>query len=207
MKRVGVYVRVSTDDQNLGNQVQVLTDVARQRDWQIVEVYSDQGISGAKSKDSRPGFRKLCKDASQGKFDMVACWAVDRLSRSLQDLVSFFGEMAAINVGLYIHQQAVDSTTPAGKAMLQMSGVFAEFERAMLLERINAGIARARRAGKAFGRPTVGPQIEAAIRSHRAAGLGIHKTARLVGVGVSVVQRMEAVHGNEQSLSIQPQAD
>ena len=109
MKRVGVYVRVSTDDQNLVNQVQVLTDVARQRDWQIVEVYSDQGISGAKGKDNRPGFRKLCKDASQGKFDTVACWAVDRLSRSLQDLVSFFGEMAAINVGLYIHQQAVDS--------------------------------------------------------------------------------------------------
>jgi DNA invertase Pin-like site-specific DNA recombinase len=197
MKRVAVYVRVSTDDQNLDNQVQVLTDVARQRGWQIVELYSDQGISGAKGKDSRPGFRRLCKHANQGKFDMVACWAVDRLSRSLQDLVSFFGEMAAINIGLYIHQQAVDSTTPAGKAMLQMSGVFAEFERAMLMERINAGIARAKRAGKTFGRPKVGPRVEAAIRSHRAAGLGILKTARLVGVGVSVVQRMEAVHGNE----------
>jgi DNA invertase Pin-like site-specific DNA recombinase len=197
MKRVGVYVRVSTDDQSIDNQVQVLTDVARQRNWRIVEVYSDQGLSGAKGKDSRPGFRKLCKDANQGKIDMVACWAVDRLSRSLQDLVSFFGEMAAINIGLYIHQQAVDSTTPAGKAMLQMSGVFAEFERAMLMERINAGIARAKRAGKIFGRPKVSLPVEAAIRSHRAAGLGIHKTAKLVGVGVSVVQRLEAVRRGE----------
>jgi DNA invertase Pin-like site-specific DNA recombinase len=192
MKRVGVYVRVSTDDQNLDNQIQVLTDVARQRGWQIVEVYLDQGISGAKGKDKRPGFRKLCKDANQGKIDMVACWAVDRLSRSLQDLVAFFGEMAAINVGMYIHQQAVDSTTPAGKAMLQMSGVFAEFERAMLMERINAGIARARKAGKLFGRPKVSPQLEAAVRSYRAAGLGIHKTAKLAGVGISVVQRLDA---------------
>jgi DNA invertase Pin-like site-specific DNA recombinase len=198
MKNVGIYVRVSTDNQNLNNQIQVLTDVARQRGWQVVEIYSDQGISGAKGKDKRPGFRKLCKDANQGKIDMVACWAVDRLSRSLQDLVSFFGEMAAINVGLYIHQQAVDSTTPSGKAMLQMSGVFAEFERAMLLERINAGIARARRAGKVFGRPKVSPQVEAAVRSHRAAGVGIVRTARLCGVGVSVVQRMEAVQGKEQ---------
>ena len=197
MKRVGVYVRVSTDDQNLDNQVQILTDVARQRGWQIGEVYSDQGISGAKGKDKPPGFRKLCKDANQGKFDMVACWAVDRLSRSLQDLVAFFGEMAAINIGLYIHQQAVDSTTPAGKAMLQMSGVFAEFERAMLMERINAGIARARKAGKVFGRPKVSPQVEAAVRSYREAGVGIQKTAKLAGVGVSVVQRMEAVRCNE----------
>jgi DNA invertase Pin-like site-specific DNA recombinase len=192
MKRVAVYVRVSTDDQNLDNQIQVLTDVARQRGWQIVEIYSDQGISGAKGKDKRPSFGRLCKDANQGKFDMVACWAVDRLSRSLQYLVSFFSEMAAISVGLYIHQQAVDSTTPAGKAMLQMSGVFAEFERAMLMERINAGITRARRAGKVFGRPKVGPQIEAAVRSYRAAGFGINKAARLAGVGVSVVQRIEA---------------
>jgi DNA invertase Pin-like site-specific DNA recombinase len=193
MKRVGVYVRVSTDDQNLDNQIQVLTDVARQRGWRIVEVYSDQGISGDKGKDKRPGFSKLCKDANQGRFEMVACWAVDRLSRSMQDLVSFFSEMAAINVGLYIHQQAVDSTTPAGKAMLQMSGVFAEFERAMLMERINAGIGRARRAGKTFGRPKVGPQVEAAVRSYIAAGFGINKTARLAGVGVSVVQRIKAV--------------
>jgi DNA invertase Pin-like site-specific DNA recombinase len=193
MKRLGVYVRVSTDDQNLDNQVQILADVAQQRGWQIVEIYRDQGISGAKGKDSRPGFRKLCKDANQGKFEMVGCWSVDRLSRSLQYLVSFFSEMAAINVGLYIHQQAVDSTTPAGRAMLQISGVFAEFERAMMMERINAGIARARRAGKVFGRPKVGPQVEAAVRSYRAAGFGINKTARLAGVGVSVVQRLEVV--------------
>ncbi len=190
MKRVALYVRVSTDDQNLENQVQQLTMVCKQRGWTVTECYSDHGISGSKGRDKRPGFRKLCTDAVNGKFDMVVAWSVDRLSRSLQDLVGFFNEMAAINVGLYLHQQAVDSTTPAGMAMLQMSGVFAQFERAMILERTHAGLARARRAGVRFGRPTVSHSVEHAVQSLRATGMGKLAIARKLGIGTSVVQRL-----------------
>ena len=190
MKRVALYVRVSTDDQNVQNQIDVLHDVAKQRGWTVIEIYKDEGISGAKGKDRRPGFRKLCSDATNGKFDMIAAWSVDRLSRSLQDLVMFFNDMSALNVGLYLHQQSVDSSTPSGMAMLQMSAVFAQFERSMLMERIHAGIARARRAGKVFGRPRVSSSVEQLIRRHRANGVPIRKCAKLCGVGVSVVQRV-----------------
>jgi DNA invertase Pin-like site-specific DNA recombinase len=95
----------------------------------------------------------MCKAAVWKDFELIAAWSVDRLGRSLQHLVAFLSELHAKDVGLYLHQQAVDTTMPAGRALIQMMGVFAEVERSMIQERVKAGLQRARRQGKTLGRP------------------------------------------------------
>ncbi len=189
-KRVAIYCRVSTDGQTTDNQTQALQEWADRAGHTIVKVYDDNGISGAKGREYRKQFDEMLKAASRREFDMVAAWSVDRLSRSLQDLIGFLSEIHSMGVDLFLHQQGVDTTTPAGKAMFQMLGVFAEFERAMIQERVKAGLERARKQGKTLGRPKVSKATENAIRQAREAGKGIRKIAREVGVGVSVVQRV-----------------
>ena len=190
MKRVGIYLRVSTDSQTTENQRRELEAVAKRSGWTVVGFYEDAGISGAKGRDKRPGFDRLMKDATARKVDMIAAWSVDRLGRSLQDLVGFLGELQALGCDLYLHQQAIDTTTPSGRAMFQMCGVFAEFERAMITARVNAGLARASAKGTKLGRRLVKPSVEARIRELRAEGMGILKIGRTIGVGTSVVQRV-----------------
>jgi DNA invertase Pin-like site-specific DNA recombinase len=152
--------------------------------------------NGAKGRDKRSGFDRLHKAIIRRQFDIVAAWSVDRLGRSLQDLVVFLGEPHGAGVDLYLDRQGVDTSTPAGKALFQMLGVFAEFERSLIHERVTAGIARAQvggtRSGKAFGRPKLSPEREAAVRAALAAGTGIRKTARLVGTGNATVAKIAA---------------
>ena len=194
-KRVGLYLRVSTDDQTVENQREALTAACEARRWRIVETFEDPGISGAKGREKRPGFDRLLKTATRRKIDVVAAWSVDRLGRSLQDLVGFLAELNAVGCDLYLERQAVDTTTPAGRAMFQMLGVFAEFERALITERVRAGIARARkrgtRSGRPFGRPETPQHKIEAIKAELAKGTGVIKTARLCGCGVSVVQKVK----------------
>ncbi len=140
-KRVALYLRVSTGEQTTENQRRELEAVAKQRGWQIVAVYEDNGVSGAKGRDKRPQFDAMLKDAVRGQFDVLAAWAVDRLGRSLQDLVATLGDLHGAGVDLFLHRQAIDTTTPSGKAMYQMLGVFAEFERSMIQERVKAAFA------------------------------------------------------------------
>lgn len=190
MKRVGIYLRVSTSGQTTENQRRELETIAERSGWQVVGLYEDAGISGAKGRDQRPGFDQLLKDATARKINMIAAWSVDRLGRSLQDLVSLLTDLQALGCDLYLHQQALDTSTPSGRAMFQMCGVFAEFERGMIRERVNAGLARARENGKVLGRRPVGQAIEARIRELRANGTGMLKIGRALGVGTSVVQRV-----------------
>ena len=193
-KRVGLYLRVSTGEQTVENQRQALTAACEARGWRIVAEFEDNGISGAKGRDSRPGFDRLLKAATQRKIDVVAAWSVDRLGRSLQDLVGFLAELNAVGCDLYLERQAVDTTTPAGRALFQMLGVIAEFERAIIQERINAGIARARvkgtKSGRPIGRARIGAKLEEAVRASLMSRNGIHKTARACGVGTGTVQRV-----------------
>jgi DNA invertase Pin-like site-specific DNA recombinase len=189
-KRAVIYTRVSTSGQTTANQRSELEKVARQRGWQVVQVFEDKGISGSKVRDQRPALDQLHKAAAQGQFDIVMAWSVDRLGRSLHQLVGFMAEMGGLGVGLYLHQQALDTSTPAGKAMLNMCSVFAEFEREMIVERVNSGLRRARAQGKRLGRPTVGDHVEGAIRKLRQRGQGIKAIARELNIGVSVVQRV-----------------
>ena len=189
--RVGVYLRVSTIGQTVENQRQDLMRVAEQRGWVIVGEYVDQGVSGTKGRDKRPEFDRIAKDAAQGKIDIIAAWSIDRVGRSLGRLVEFMEKLKQQSVGLYLHQQNVDSSTAAGKAMLSMCGVFAEFERSIIVERINAGLARARAQGKKLGRPTtITAKTETRIRALRAKGYGILRIAREIGCGTGTVQRV-----------------
>ncbi|MCW2244988.1 DNA invertase Pin-like site-specific DNA recombinase [Azospirillum fermentarium] len=192
-RRAALYLRVSTCSQTTDNQRLELITIAERCGWAIVAVYEDTGVSGAKGRDKRPQFDALCRDATRRRFDVVMAWSVDRLGRSLQDLVAFLGDLHGCGVDLYLHQQGIDTTTPSGKAMFQMLGVFAEFERAMIRERVHAGLSRARQQGKRLGRPQTAGRTEAAILADLQAGtIGIRKIAAKHGVGVSVVQRIKA---------------
>ena len=196
-KRVGLYLRVSTKNgQTVDNQRQALAEaIGRRAGWIIAEEFVDDGISGAKGRDKRPAFDRLLKAVVRRKIDVVAAWSVDRLGRSLQHLIGFLGELNAAGVDLYLEKQAVDTTTPAGRALFQMLGVFAEFERAIIQERIHAGLARARekgtKSGKSIGRPQISWRKAEQIRAELQKGTGILKTARLTGTGVSTVQRIK----------------
>jgi len=189
--RAALYVRVSTDGQTTANQQRELEAVARRHGWTATEVYADRGVSGAKARGERPAMRRLMAAIARKEVDMVAAWSVDRLGRSLQDLVGFLAELHAKGVDLYLHQQGLDTSTPAGRAMFGMMGVFAEFERAMIVERVKVGLARARAQGRIGGRPRVAGDVEARIRAVLASGVGIRKAARQLGVGTSVVQRVK----------------
>jgi len=192
-KRVALYLRVSTSGQTVENQRRELLAWAERCGHEVVSEFTDAGISGSKGRDKRPQFDEMLKAATRRQFDMIASWSVDRLGRSLQDLVGFLSEIHSAGVDLFLHQQALDTTTPSGKAMFGMLGIFGEFEAAMIRERVNAGLARAKAEGKQLGRPKAKIQTETKIRELRAEGKGILRIAREVGCGVSVVQRVVAV--------------
>ena len=191
MTKVAIYARVSTDGQTVENQIADLETAAERHGWEIVETFRDNGVSGAKGRDQRPAFDALCKGISRRDFDMVAAWSVDRLGRSLQHLVTFLGELQAKGVDLYLHQQGLDTSTPAGRAMFQMCGVFAEFERSIIQERIRAGLARVKADGKRLGRPkATTPEVEAKVLMAHAAGQGSRQIARECGIGKGTVWRI-----------------
>jgi len=194
MKRAVLYLRVSTTDQTTANQERELREVASRMGCQIVRIYKDHGISGAKSRDKRPEFDRLLRDAAQRKFDMVMAWSVDRLGRSLQDLVGFLSELHALRIDLFLHQQGLDTQSPSGKAMFQMMGVFAEFERAIIAERVRAGLRRAVSEGKTLGRPRLSADVEqrisVALKARKNTGDSVRKIAARFGVDASTVQRI-----------------
>jgi len=188
--RVAIYARVSTDGQTVENQVRDLKRWAKNAGHEVVAVLTDKGISGAKGREDRKALDELMKAAVRREFDLVAAWSVDRLGRSLKGLLALLEELEAAKVDLFLHQQALDTTSPAGRALFQMLGVFSEFERAMIRERVVAGLERAKAQGKTLGRPKVGKGMEAKIARLRAEGKGILAIAKKVGCGTSVVQRV-----------------
>lgn len=196
--RAALYARVSTDKQSTENQLLELRQAAERLGWEVAGEFVDHGISGAKGRKDRPRLDALLKGVARKDFDVVASWSVDRLGRSLIDLVNLLQELHSTGVDLYLHQQGVNTTTPAGRALFGMMGVFAEFERGMIQERVRAGMARAKakgtKSGNAIGRPLVATAIEDRIRELRRTGLGMLKIASQAGCGVSVVQRVLAAN-------------
>ena len=191
-KKAAIYVRVSTDKQTVENQVAALRQIAERRGWEIVEQYHDAGISGSKGRDGRPGLDQMLKDASRRKFDVIMAWAIDRLGRSLIDLLGTIQTLEACGVDLYLDQQSIDTTTPAGKLMFQVCGAFAEFERSMIQQRVRAGLKRAAEKGNYPGRPKISGALEKRIQTQLRAGKGILRVAREIGVGTGTVQRIKA---------------
>jgi len=189
--RAAIYLRVSRDDQTTENQRLVLERVAGHRGWVIVQTYEDQGISGAKGRDQRPAFDQMIKDAVRRRYDILMCWAIDRLGRSVLHVANALAELDAAGIRLYCDREGIDSSTPMGRAMIQMASVFGEQERSMLRSRVIAGLERVRAQGGRLGRPKVSPKVENAIRTHLSAGNGILKVAGLVGCGSGTVQRVK----------------
>jgi DNA invertase Pin-like site-specific DNA recombinase len=204
-RRAALYVRVSTDHQSVDNQVRKLRQIAERRGWTVVQVYSDAGISGAKDRDKRPGLGAMLKDASRRNFDVVMAWAIDRLGRSLIDLLGTIQHLEAVGVDLYLDQQSLDTTTPMGKLLFRITGSFAQFERAMIRQRVKAGLARVNeilardgkftskvgKVRKRLGRPGSEPEKIERAKVELAKGTGITKTARLVGLGTGTVHKLK----------------
>jgi DNA invertase Pin-like site-specific DNA recombinase len=195
--RVALYLRVSTNEQTTENQRIALEVVAQQRGWLIAAVYDDSGISGAKGRADRPGLDKMLQDAAAGGFDMVAAWRLDRLGRSLRNLLDTLYELDKVKVALYLHDQAVDTSTPAGRMFFQMIGAFAEFERNMIQDRIRAGIERVRqtgvtRSGKPTGKPPLPAEMKDRARGMLLEGASVRQVADSVGMSIGGVAALRA---------------
>jgi DNA invertase Pin-like site-specific DNA recombinase len=186
-KKAAIYVRVSTDKQTIENQLRELRQIAKKRDWEVVHEYHDAGISGAKSRDARPGLDQMLKDAQRRQFDVVMAWAIDRLGRSLIDLLGTIQALETCGVDLYLDQQSIVTTTPTGRLMFQITGAFAEFERSMIRQRVRAGLKRAVESGKQKIDPAVEKRIQAQLRAKK----GMLAIARDLKVGTGTVQRVK----------------
>lgn len=200
MIKAALYARVSPDEQTVENQLRELRTVGKRLGWTVMKEYVDQGLSGAKGRHGRPAFDQMCRALTRKEFDLIAAWSVDRLGRSVQDLVTFLTEIRAKNIDQYLHQQGLDTSTPAGRAMLQMLGVFAEFERSIIQERIRAGLRRARSLGVRLGRPVSAAKPDKVVMLKQQ-GLSWPEIAKRVGCSVSTAKRLakrglrEAVNG------------
>jgi DNA invertase Pin-like site-specific DNA recombinase len=147
-------------------------------------------------------FLRLLKDANRRRFDVAMAWSIDRVGRSLSDLLGTIQHLEAVGVDLFLDQQNIDTTTPTGRLLFQITGAFAEFERSIIRSRVNAGLARARAQGKRLGRRPVSTDVVERIRQELAIGTGILKTAKALGVGTGTVHRIKremavvAAHGH-----------
>lgn len=194
--RLAVYARVSTDDQTVENQIQILHDVALQKGWiapgGYICVYSDAGISGRLARKKRPAYDLLLKDVAAKRVSMVACWSIDRAGRSLSELLSFLAELEKRKCSLYLHQQQVDTSAAAGRAFLHMAMVFAEFESSMIGDRVRAGMKRARAEGKVCSQyPPLPADKQERIRAFLADRMTVRKIAKEIGCGHSPIQRIK----------------
>ena len=189
MKRAVLYLRVSKHEQTIENQRIELERVAAAKGWKVIATFKDEGVSGAFGREVRAQYDLMLKQGVQAKFDVVLAWDVSRLSRSLVDLVTTLDELHACGIDLYLHQQAIDTTTPAGKAMFQMCGVFAEFERGILSERVKAGLNRAKEEGKTLGRPMKFANIKKIVED-RGRGKTIRQIANEQRLSVGKVHKL-----------------
>lgn len=198
-RKVAIYARVSSASQTTDHQLLALRGVVAAGGFTLVREYVETA-SGATA--DRPMLKAMLADASRRRFDAVLVWDVSRLGRSLRDLVDIFETFRTLRIDLLIHQSGVDTSTPAGRALLQIAGVFSEFERSMIVERTLAGLATARAKGVRLGRPPASDGILDAIRSLREQGLGINNIARELKVGKSTVAKVIATMKEEASHAI-----
>ena len=191
MNRCVIYSRVSTNDQTVDNQINILREVAEKKGLEIVKEISDEGISGAKGRDARKGFDELIKGAVRKDFDVILVWDVSRLGRSLKHLVSFLDDIHSANCDLYIHQNGLDTQTSSGRMMFQMIGIFSEFERSMIRERVIAGQQRAKSEGKHIGRKSnLTEGVINAVKQLRKNNVPIKRIAKDMHIGVGTVYKI-----------------
>ena len=187
-KKVAIYARVSTDKQTTENQLNELRAVANRMGYVITQEYVENGVSGAKSRLDRPSLDAMMKDAVRGRFDMVMCWSIDRLGRSLQNLVEILNELQSIKVDLYFLQQGMDTSTSSGRMMFSIFGALSEYERSLIRERVCAGLQTAKSRGVKLGRPSkMNDGMKQAIVLLREKGMGIKQIAKELQIGIGTV--------------------
>ena len=188
ISRIAIYARVSTANghQNPELQLRELREYAGRREWKIVEEYVDAGVSG--SKDSRPALNRMMADACQRRFDAVLVWKLDRYGRSLRHLVNALAELEAFGIAFVSLRDNLDLSTPSGRLMFQIIGAMAEFERALIQERVKAGLRNARAKGKRLGRPPVFVNANR-IADLRERGYSWSEVVAETGVSMGTAQR------------------
>lgn len=189
--RVAFYVRVSTSGQTVENQLADLQMTAERLKWDVVSIYRDDGISGAKGREKRPGYDAMLKAITRGEIQMVAAWSVDRIGRSLHDLVNFMQELRDRGVDLYLHKQSLDTSTSTGRAMFGMLSIFSEMERSILSERVRTSLNRLKSEGRKLGRPPTNPAKVERAKELLVAGTGIRETARTCKISTGLVQQIK----------------
>jgi len=188
MKKVCIYVRVSTTKQTVENQIQVLREYSDRCGYQITQIYSDNGISGSKGRQDRPGLDQMLKDGVQRKFEMVLVWSVDRLGRSVSDLVQIMKEFNELKIDLYFNQQSIDTSTSSGRMIFGIFGCISEMERNLISERVTVGLQRAVSQGKKLGRPTkMNDGMKNAVKLLREKGMGIKQISKQLQIGIGTV--------------------
>ena len=193
--KAAIYARVSTLDQEPENQLQELRRYTEARGWTAVE-YVDKGVSGAK--DRRPALDQLLTDARRRRFDVLVCWRLDRLGRSLKHLITLLEELQALGVSFVSPAEGIDATTPAGRLQMHILGAIAQFERERIRERVLAGLQRARTQGTRLGRPRARVPID---RLQTVAGLSVDGAAHALGVSRSTLKRWRQQARVQQTLS------
>jgi DNA invertase Pin-like site-specific DNA recombinase len=159
--------------------------VAARNGWLVVAEFTDHGISGSKGRDQRPAFDQLLRGATRREFDIIMVWAIDRLGRSIQQLVGFMNEIQALGIDLYVHQQAINTRTPAGRMIFGIFSALGEYERELIRERIIAGQQRAKAQGIRIGRPTkMNSAVKTSVLLLREKGLSVRQIAKRLEIGV-----------------------
>ena len=190
-KRVVIYARVSTLDQTVDNQLIELRDHCSKMGWEIVKEYKDEGLSGTLSREKRPSFNEMIKDGYRKKFELVVCWDISRLGRSMKELIMFLSDMKDRDIGICSVRQGFDTSTTMGEMMFQFVGILSSWEREMIRERTLAGLDRAKKEGKTLGRKTVIDDDKVShIRKLRSIGRSLRDIASEVGVSKGTVSNV-----------------
>ncbi len=191
MEKTAIYMRVSTSLQTTDNQLVALQDYATRMNYEITSIYKDEGISGVKNQNQRPALNAMMKDVVKGKFSQILIYDISRLGRSLKDLVNILNDFNQSKVRLIFIQNGIDTSNSTGQMMFQLLGVFAEWERQTIVDRVNAGLVRARQAGKKLGRPsTINDSVISAVKLLRNQNIGIRKISSQLRIGVGTVMKI-----------------
>ncbi len=186
MKRIAIYARVSTDRQSTESQLNALREYAGKRAWAISKEYIDEGYTGSNTK--RPAFNAMMADARKRKFDVLLVYKLDRLSRSLKDLITTLDDLKSMGIDFISYDNGLDTTTPTGRLIFNVVGAVAEFEKDIIRERVRAGLENAKRKGKRLGRPPVSPRLVDEAKKLRSEGMSFRQIGKQLGIPESTVR-------------------
>ena len=186
-KAVAIYARVSTDRQTVDMQIHELKAYVDRRGWDLLREFIDQGYSGSDTK--RPAFQEMMNEAKKRKFDVLLVWKLDRLSRSMKDLVMVLNELGGLGIDFVSYDNNLDTSTPTGKLVFHVIGAVAEFEKDIIKERVKAGLENAKRKGKKLGRPGIGDSVIEEAKVLRGQGKSFRTIGKELGISEGVVRQ------------------